>query len=105
MYAVGGEVKIDSSKEQDPAATIRKMAQVRQAALAPTTPSATDRQVAAQATQIENQARTELARQSQDTPASLGSNQNATLLPGFQQGPYANSPQTNPSPQNLDIWS
>ena len=60
MYAVGGEVKIDTSRENDPEATIRKMQQVRRAALAPTPPSATDRSVAAQASQIEAQARTDL---------------------------------------------
>ncbi len=63
MYAIGGEVKIDTSRENDPDATIRKMQKVRRAALAPTQPSATDRSVAAQASQIEAQARTELAQQ------------------------------------------
>jgi hypothetical protein len=59
MYAVGGEVKIDISPESTPEATIRKMQQVRKAALAPAQPSSTDRAVAAQATQIEAQARIE----------------------------------------------
>ena len=69
-YAVGGEVKIDSSPERDPADTIRKMAQVRRAALAPMEPSATDRSVAARAHQLESQARAELAQQSQERFAS-----------------------------------
>lgn len=56
-YAVGGEVKIDTSPESTPAATIRKMQQVRRAALAPVDPSATDRAVAAKAQQTETQAR------------------------------------------------
>ena len=43
MYAVGGEVKIDTTPERDPEDTIRKMQQVRKAALAPTQPSAQDR--------------------------------------------------------------
>jgi hypothetical protein len=59
MYAVGGEVKIDLSPESSPEATIRKMQQVRRAALAPSEPSGTDRAVAAQASQIEAQARME----------------------------------------------
>ena len=63
MYAVGGEVKIDTSRENDPEATIRKMQKVRRAALAPSQPSSTDRSVAAQASQIEAQARTELTQQ------------------------------------------
>jgi hypothetical protein len=39
MYAVGGEVQIDVSAENDPDATIRKMQQVRRAAMAPAQPS------------------------------------------------------------------
>ena len=62
MYAIGGEVKIDVSPERTPEATIRKMQQVRRAALAPAQPSGTDRAVAAQATQVEAQARIERAR-------------------------------------------
>ncbi|MBT8330957.1 MAG: hypothetical protein KJP06_01390 [Deltaproteobacteria bacterium] len=63
MYAVGGEVKIDTSKENDPEATIRKMQQVKKAALAPAQPSAKDRSVAAQAAQIEAEARIESQEQ------------------------------------------
>jgi hypothetical protein len=63
MYAVGGEVKIDTTREKDPEATIRKMQQVKRAALAPAQPSGTDRQVAAQAAQIEAQARIELSEE------------------------------------------
>lgn len=58
-YAVGGEVKIDMSPEQTPEGTIRKMQQVKQAALAPAQPSGTDRAVAARAAQTEAKARTE----------------------------------------------
>ncbi len=63
MYAVGGEVKIDTSKERDPVATIRKMQKVRRAALAPAQPSGQDRSVAAQASQIEAEARIELQKE------------------------------------------
>jgi SprA-related family len=53
-YAVGGEVSIDVSKiPGDPKATIRKMRTVESAALAPASPSAQDRQVAARAEQVE----------------------------------------------------
>lgn len=49
-YAVGGEVGIDVTPVPgDPEATIRKMRQVRQAALAPGDPSPQDRKVAANA--------------------------------------------------------
>jgi len=63
-YAVAGEVKIDASPDpNNPEATIRKMQQVKRAALAPVDPSPQDRKVALEATQIENQAFMELAQQ------------------------------------------
>lgn len=61
-YATGGEVPIDTSPEKDPRATIAKMQRVRQAALAPSNPSAADRQVAARAAKAEREARNELER-------------------------------------------
>lgn len=63
-YAVGGEVSIDVSVEKDPEDTIDKMQIVRAAALAPAEPSAQDFKVAAEATQKEQRARAELAKQS-----------------------------------------
>ena len=61
-YAVGGEVRIDVSPvEGDPQATIDKMRQVRAAATAPAEPSSQDRQIAAEAAQLEQQARADLA--------------------------------------------
>ena len=66
LYAVGGEVKIDTSAERDPDQTIQKMQQVKRAALAPAHPSGTDRAVAARASQIELQARMEKAREAKD---------------------------------------
>lgn len=99
MYAVGGEVKIDSSPENDPAATIRKMAQVRRAALAPMDPSSTDRSVAAKAYQMENQARVELARQQQEggsadsQPTANEPSSNAPADPEFDPA----NPQSFPS--------
>ena len=63
-YAVGGEVSIDTSPVAgDPRATIQKMMIVRKAALAPATPSAQDRSVAATAQQQMNKARQELMRE------------------------------------------
>lgn len=63
-YAVGGEVSIDSSAvNDDPSATIRKMQQVKRAALAPAEPSGQDRAVAAAAAQTETAARQELMQQ------------------------------------------
>ncbi|MBT8340623.1 MAG: hypothetical protein HKP58_20250 [Desulfatitalea sp.] len=66
MYAVGGEVKIDVSPERTPEGTIRKMQQVKGAALAPAQPSGTDRAVAARAAQIEAQARGQMTKERQE---------------------------------------
>lgn len=80
QYAVGGEVRIDtSSVAGDPEATIRKMQQIRRAALAPAQPSAQDRTVAAKAAQIEQHARAELRSQgskgtTSESNPSLGRN-------------------------------
>ena len=59
-YAVGGHVSIDTGKEGDAEATIRKMDTVRRAALAPSDPSPQDRSVAAQATRTKQEAIMEL---------------------------------------------
>jgi len=62
QYAVAGEVSIDTSPVSgDPNATIQKAQQIRAAASAPANPSGQDRQVAAQASQMEAAARVELA--------------------------------------------
>lgn len=66
-YAVGGEVQIDTSPVSgNPRATIAKMQQIRRAALAPASPSAQDRSVAAQAAQAEREARSELTQRDTD---------------------------------------
>lgn len=60
-YATEGSVPIDlSAVKGDPAATVRKMQQIKRAALAPGDPSGADRQIASQAAQIEQQAQAEL---------------------------------------------
>lgn len=67
MYAVGGEVNIDtSSVPGDPEANIEKAEKIRRAALAPAEPSATDRRVAAEAAQMAAKARMELAKERQE---------------------------------------
>ncbi|WP_371194320.1 putative metalloprotease CJM1_0395 family protein [Glaciecola sp. SC05] len=63
-YAVGGEVSIDVSEEKDPQDTVSKMQVVRAAALAPAEPSAQDYKVAAEASQKEQAARAQVAKQS-----------------------------------------
>lgn len=61
-YAVGGEVSIDVSEEEKPEDTIQKMQIVRAAALAPAEPSTQDLKVAAEASQKENQARSQVSQ-------------------------------------------
>lgn len=63
-YAVGGEVQVDLSPVQgDAEATLRKARQLQQAALAPSEPSATDRQVAMMASRMAQEAQQELAEE------------------------------------------
>ena len=73
---MAGEVKIDTSEiPGDPQATLLKAQIIRRAALAPATPSAQDRQVAAQATAMAQQARIELAVENrQQDASSIGGN-------------------------------
>lgn len=60
-YAVAGEVKISTGAvANDPEATIAKAQQIRRAALAPSEPSPQDRRVAAEAVQLELNARAQL---------------------------------------------
>ncbi len=63
-YAIGGEVGIDVSPGRTPEETIARARTIQAAALAPAEPSGPDLAVAAQAQQLEQQARTELAVQS-----------------------------------------
>lgn len=62
-YAVAGEVRIDTSPARTPDETIPKAQHIRETALAPADPSAQDRSVAAQASQMEGGARRELSIQ------------------------------------------
>lgn len=66
-YAVGGEVRIDTSPGRTPEETLRRAQIIRAAALAPSDPSSADRAAAAQAQRLEQQARIELTRQ-QEAP-------------------------------------
>ncbi len=67
LYAVAGEVKIDTSEvPNDPEATIEKAKKIQRCALAPQYPSPQDRQVAAKARQMENRARIELMKKKQE---------------------------------------
>ena len=62
-YAVGGEVSISTSKAATPEETLEKARQIRAAALAPAEPSPQDRSVAAEASRMEAEARSEIQAQ------------------------------------------
>ncbi|WP_417579609.1 putative metalloprotease CJM1_0395 family protein [Nitrincola sp.] len=64
MYAVGGEVSIDtSSVPGDPEATLQKAQAIERAAMAPAEPSAQDQRVASAARAMAAEARAELLRE------------------------------------------
>ncbi len=94
QYAAGGEVSIDTAKiPDDPQATIRKMQTIRRAASAPSEPSSKDRQIAAKAAQMEQQARAEMAEQRR---AEVGgetkpSESSQALPPAVSGAPAANT--------------
>lgn len=63
-YAVSGEVQIDVAPvPNNPEATIRKMQQVKRAALAPADPSMQDRKIASEAARKESKARMEILKE------------------------------------------
>ncbi len=66
QYAVGGEVSIDISEASDPEDTLRKMQQVRAAALAPNEPSPQDLRVAGEASRKAQEARADIARENSE---------------------------------------
>jgi SprA-related family len=92
MYAVGGEVKIDTSRERDPENTIRKMQQVKKAALSPSQPSSQDRSVAAQASQIEAEARAELTKEKVEETNSV--REDSPMAVSAQFSETSDPPQT-----------
>jgi hypothetical protein len=70
LYAIAGEVKIDTSPVPgDPEATLRKARQIEQAAFAPGDPSPEDRRAAVMAAALAARARQELARQQEERQA------------------------------------
>jgi hypothetical protein len=71
LYATGGEVKIDTAAvPNNPRATVRKMEQVKRAALAPSQPSAADRQIAAEAQTKLIRAKTEVRETEREEQAA-----------------------------------
>ena len=85
-YVTDGEVSIDVSEEKPPEETLKKMEQVRAAALAPAEPSSQDLKVAAEASQKATEARSDIAKgqqaQGNDTAQSaLDTNIDSSITP------------------------
>jgi hypothetical protein len=111
-YAVGGEVSIDISKvANDPQATLSKARQIRSAALAPASPSGQDRQVAAQAAQMESEANQEIASKRLEESSTEGEeNRNSSQTDFYQQiqssaSPYSSSTQSTAGTSSLDYYA
>ncbi len=78
LYATGVTLSYDTAPvAEDPQATIEKMRQVRAAALASSSPTASDYAAAAAATQVEMQARLELVQQMTEQYLGDGSTSSA----------------------------
>ena len=97
MYAVGGEVSIDTSPVPgDPQATLEKAQQIRRAALAPSEPSAQDLQAAAKASRMAANARAELRREEgSDTAPAGGTRAGEASLDRSPQPQKAGAPEQN----------
>ncbi len=96
-YAVGGEVRIDTSEVPgNPRATLVKAQTIKRAANAPKNPSAQDRQVAAQAAQMEAEARRELAELRAEE-----SGPNASGIDDGADGVHPTSPAFQPDGSGL----
>ncbi len=95
LYAVSGEVSIDTSPVQDdPEATSRKMVQVAKAALAPAQPSGQDRSVASEATKMEVEANRQVSQQQMEK--MQGSDMKSDTAPAGAPEPSKGAPETKP---------
>ncbi|MEL7312818.1 MAG: putative metalloprotease CJM1_0395 family protein [Pseudomonadota bacterium] len=71
LYAVGGQVSVDTSEiPDDPQATLRKAQTLRRAALAPAEPSRQDRAVAAQMSRMAAEASRDIAAETRESVAA-----------------------------------
>ena len=110
MYAIGGEVGIDTSPGKTPEETLKKAAQIKRAALAPAQPSSADLQVAATATNMEIDAKMEIQKnQNQETKEkteqnsqnSQSSQDTSSYLNEQRKNPYNSALNSNYMPTNI----
>lgn len=95
MYAVGGEVEIDTSPGRTPQETIQKAQQIKRAALAPSSPSPADLKIAANAASMEASAKAQMQQVQQD--GSKGEDNNAAL-------PNSTNKNNTKNPYNQDAY-
>lgn len=101
LYAVGGEVSIDTSSVRgNPEAAIAKFQQVRRAALAPSAPSPQDQRVAAEAQQQLAQARADLRTERAEERAAEAASQQERAAEQRQANP---DDPVNPLPSTADV--
>ncbi|MDY6135005.1 putative metalloprotease CJM1_0395 family protein [Campylobacter lanienae] len=110
MYAIGGEVGIDTSPGKTPEETLKKASQIKRAALAPAQPSSADLQVAATATNMEIEAKMEIQKnQNQETKEkteqnsqnSQSSQDASNYLNEQRKNPYNSALNSNYMPTNI----
>lgn len=95
-YAVGGDVRIDTSPGRTPEETLRKAAQIRAAALAPAQPSAQDRNVASQASSMALDAQSEISQAHTKHPAAADDKMTSGAIAAYraQQSAGNTRPET-----------
>ncbi len=113
-YAVSGEVPVDLSPVSgDPSATVRKMTQIRQAALAPADPSAADRAAASRASALQQEAQADLAElQAKRMEAARGPvktdaelQKEAEAEEGGRAAPEASAPPTAGRTSDISVYA
>ncbi len=82
-YAVGGEVRINSSGARTPEEAIHKARKIRAAALAPADPSGQDRAVAAAATAMEQQAMAQSAKMKAEEAIDRGQAKSSAVASAY----------------------
>ncbi|MDH5480417.1 MAG: putative metalloprotease CJM1_0395 family protein [Nitrosomonas sp.] len=92
LYAVSGEVQIDtSSVSGDPEATLQKAQQIQRAALAPAQPSSQDRSVAIAAAAMAAEARAEIASQNTNNSNSDNDEESTQRIVDKINAAYSNN--------------
>ena len=104
QYAIGGSVSIDVSPVSgNPQATLQKAQQVRSAALAPAEPSGQDQKVAAAASQMEAEARLQLAREKAEKASADSESETSDTYGPF--GSLAIDKESEDSDKNVSLKS